>query len=50
MAKLVVVPHNMKSGGAKELAKTLSNKLGYKVFRVKPEKVRVDKPLSCGRD
>lgn len=40
MAKLVVVPHNMKSGGAKELAKTLSNKLGYKVFRVKPEKVR----------
>jgi glutathione synthase/RimK-type ligase-like ATP-grasp enzyme len=40
MAKLVVVPHNMKSQGAKELASTLSRKLGYKVYRVTPANVR----------
>lgn len=38
--KLVVVPHNRGSRSAKDLANTLSNKLGYKVFRVTPEKVR----------
>lgn len=38
--KLVLVPNNMGSRGAKALAQTLSAKLGYKVLRVKPERVR----------
>lgn len=38
--KLVLVPNKMGSRGAKALADTLSDKLGYKVFRVKPERVR----------
>lgn len=38
--KLVVVPHNMGSRSAKELANTLSSKLGYKVFRVLPNRVK----------
>jgi hypothetical protein len=38
--KLVVVPHNMGSRAAKELASTLSTKLGYKVWRVTPDKVK----------
>ncbi len=38
--KLVLVPNNMGSRGAKALADTLSKKLGYKVWRVTPEKVR----------
>jgi len=40
MPKLVVVPHNRKSSAAKELANTLSRKLGYKVYRVTEEKIR----------
>lgn len=40
MAKLVLVPHNMGSRSAKELANALSDKLGYKVWRVAPHKVR----------
>lgn len=40
MKKLVLVPNNMNSRGAKALAATLSAKLGYKVWRVKPNKVR----------
>lgn len=40
MKKLVLVPNNMSSRGAKALADTLSAKLGYKVWRVKPNKVR----------
>lgn len=40
MKKLVLVPHNLGSRGAKALAETLSAKLGYKVWRVKPNKVR----------
>lgn len=39
-SKLVLVPNNMGSRGAKALADTLSNKLGYKVWRVTPEKVK----------
>lgn len=38
--KLVLVPNNMGSRAARDLAATLSNKLGYKVYRVKPERVR----------
>lgn len=45
MSKLVVVPNNMKSGAAKALAKTLSDKLGYKVYRVKPSSVRRRTPF-----
>jgi len=40
MAKLVLVPHNMGSRSAKELAIALSHKLGYKVYRVAPQRVR----------
>lgn len=38
--KLVLVPNNMGSRGAKALAQVLSDKLGYKVYRVKPHSVR----------
>lgn len=38
--KFVLVPNNMGSRGSKALAEKLSEKLGYKVFRVKPERVR----------
>lgn len=38
--KLVLVPNNMGSRGAKALADTLSQKLGYKVLRVKPGRER----------
>jgi len=38
--KFVLVPNNMGSRGAKALADTLSEKLGYKVLRVKPDRVR----------
>jgi len=38
--KLVLVPNNMGSRSAKALAETLSDKLGYKVLRVKGERVR----------
>jgi glutathione synthase/RimK-type ligase-like ATP-grasp enzyme len=38
--KLVLVPNNMGSRAAKALAQTLSAKLGYKVFRVKPGRER----------
>jgi glutathione synthase/RimK-type ligase-like ATP-grasp enzyme len=50
--KLVVVPHNMGSRSAKALAQTLSKKLGYKVYRVKPERVRNREAfrLSAGTD
>ena len=52
MPKLVVVPNNMKSRSAKALAQTLSDKLGYKVYRVKPSSVRRRTPfiLSSGTD
>ena len=40
MTKLVIVPHNMKSRSAKALAETLSHQLGYKVYRVAPNRVR----------
>jgi glutathione synthase/RimK-type ligase-like ATP-grasp enzyme len=45
MSKLVVVPHNMGSRGAKALAEILSNKLGYKVWRVTPDKVKGRHPF-----
>ena len=38
--KLVLVPSSMKSQSAKRLAASLSQKLGYKVWRVSPERVR----------
>lgn len=38
--KLVLVPNNMGSRGAKALADTLSQKLGYKVYRVKAGRER----------
>ena len=52
MAKLVVVPNNMRSQGAKALAKVLSDKLGYRVYRVTPENVRKRVPfiLHSGTD
>ena len=40
MAKLVVVPNNMRSKASKSLAETLSDKLGYKVWRVLESRVR----------
>ncbi len=43
--KLVLVPNNMKSRAAKSLAQTLSDKLGYTVYRVKPTRVRNRAPL-----
>jgi glutathione synthase/RimK-type ligase-like ATP-grasp enzyme len=45
MAKLVVVPHTMGSSAARELAKSLSSKLGYKVYRVIPDRVRRRTPF-----
>lgn len=52
MKKLVIVPNNMGSRGAKALADTLSAKLGYKVWRVKASKVRNRSAfvLSAGTD
>jgi glutathione synthase/RimK-type ligase-like ATP-grasp enzyme len=38
--KLVIVPNNMGSRGAKALAAALSEKLGYKVYRVTPDRVK----------
>lgn len=40
MPKLVLVPVNMGSKGAKALANVLSEKVGHKVFRVKSDRVR----------
>lgn len=45
MAKIVVVPRNMKSRSAKALAATLTEKLGYKVYRVRPSSVRKRAPI-----
>ena len=52
MSKLVLVPNNMKSSGAKMLAKVLSDKLGYKVWRTKLQRVRKRIPfmLAHGTD
>jgi glutathione synthase/RimK-type ligase-like ATP-grasp enzyme len=40
MKKLVLVPHKMSSRSAKALADVLSAKLGYKVWRVTPARVK----------
>ena len=40
MAKLVLVPNKMGSRSAKALADTLSQKLGYKVYRVNERSIR----------
>lgn len=50
--KLVVVPHNIRSSAAKHLADTLTQQLGYKVFRCAPEAVRGRVPfiLTGGTD
>jgi len=45
MSKLVLVPHNMGSKSAKLLAEKLSEKLGYKVWRVTPNRVRGRTPF-----
>lgn len=45
MAKLVLVPNNMKSRGAKALAAKLSEKLGYRVYRVTAANVRKRTPF-----
>lgn len=37
--KVVVASHNLKSNALKELANELSNRLGYKVLRVKPDRI-----------
>lgn len=37
--KLVVASHNLRSNALKELANELSSRLGYKVLRVKPERI-----------
>ena len=52
MPKLVLVPNNMKSRGAKALAATLTEKLGYRVWRVRPDRVRrrTAFKLSAGTD
>lgn len=52
MKKLVLVPHNMGSRAARDLAATLSNALGYKVFRVKTDRVgkRIPFVLHGGTD
>jgi glutathione synthase/RimK-type ligase-like ATP-grasp enzyme len=39
MKKLVLVPRNLGSRSAKELASVLSQKLGHRVLRVRPERV-----------
>jgi glutathione synthase/RimK-type ligase-like ATP-grasp enzyme len=40
MKKLVLVPNNMGSKAARELAATLTNKVGHKVWRVTPQRVK----------
>jgi glutathione synthase/RimK-type ligase-like ATP-grasp enzyme len=52
MNKLVLVPHNRGSHAVKDLANTLSQKLGYKVWRVAPSQVgrRVAFPIREGTD
>lgn len=52
MKKLVLVPNNMKSRGIKALAATLSQKLGYRVFRVAANKIRkrVGFKINAGTD
>lgn len=45
MPKMVLVPHNMGSRSAKNLAATLSRKLGYKVWRVSPQRIRNRAPF-----
>jgi glutathione synthase/RimK-type ligase-like ATP-grasp enzyme len=47
--KIVLVPNNMGSRAAKELAETMSAKLGYKVWRVSPERVRGRKAFQLFR-
>lgn len=37
--KLVVASHNLKSNALRDLANELSNRLGYKVLRVKPDRI-----------
>ena len=43
--KLVLVPHNMGSRSAKDLAAKLSDKLGYRVFRVKESRIKQRVPF-----
>lgn len=37
--KLVIASHNLKSNALKELANELSNRVGYRVLRVKPDRI-----------
>lgn len=52
MRKLVIVPNNLGSRSAKYLAEVLSEKLGYKVWRVTPGRVgrRIPFTLRAGTD
>ena len=52
MSRLVIIPNKMKSRAAKSLAQVLSEKLGYKVYRVKEDSVRKRTPfkLMAGTD
>lgn len=47
--KLVLVPHNKKSRSIKSLAVALTNTLGYKVYRVKEDRVRKRTPFFFNR-
>lgn len=47
--KLVLVPNNLGSQSAKDLANVLTNKLGYKVWRVRPNKIRNRVPFFLTR-
>lgn len=52
MKRLVLLPHNRGSRSVKALADTLSTKLGFKVWRVTPQRVRgrVAFPIRPGTD
>lgn len=45
MHRIVLVPHSMRSRGAKHLAARLSQEVGYRVLRVRPERVRRRVPI-----
>lgn len=45
MTRLVLVPHNLGSRAVRDLAGSLSQKLGYRVYRVTPDKVRGRNPF-----
>jgi glutathione synthase/RimK-type ligase-like ATP-grasp enzyme len=52
MARLVLVPHNMGSNAARDLANKLTEKVGHKVWRCSPDRVgrRIPFALKGGTD